>query len=111
MNVKNPDITGLLPPPQDRRRTAIMRAQPVKTGILQISARQSFKSFCDIGKTALYFVCYFPRWSRHPASWRPAGSFLGGFRTPASERACNTCDGPASETLHPSGPLSQVPSV
>jgi hypothetical protein len=38
---------------------------------------------------------------RQPPTRRPAGSFLGGFRTPAFRACTNSCDGPASETLHP----------
>jgi hypothetical protein len=37
---------------------------------------------------------------RQPPTRRPAGSFLGGFRTPAFTVRANSYDGPASETLH-----------
>ena len=46
---------------------------------------------------------------------RPAGSFLGGFRTPALRARANSTTAPASETLHQSGPwangASQAPAV
>jgi hypothetical protein len=37
---------------------------------------------------------------RRTPTRRPAGSFLGGFRTPALRAPANSCDGPESETLH-----------
>ena len=40
---------------------------------------------------------------RQPVRPAPAGSFLGGFRTPALSARWIGHDGPASETLHPSG--------
>ena len=41
----------------------------------------------------------------------PAGSFFGGFRTPALTTAVQVDDGPASETLHVSRPLNRAPSA
>ena len=41
-----------------------------------------------------------PHSGRQPSTRRPAGSFLGGFRTPALGAHANSHDGPASETLH-----------
>src|SRR6516164_8846893 len=44
--------------------------------------------------------------SHQPPTRRPAGSFLGGFRTPALRERANSTTGPASETLHHKQPLS-----
>ena len=44
--------------------------------------------------------------SHQPPTRRPAGSFLGGFRTPVLRERANSTTGPASETLHPSSPQS-----
>ena len=41
---------------------------------------------------------------RQPSTRRPAGSFLGGFRTPNLAAHANRHDRPASETLHQTGP-------
>src|SRR6516162_4646980 len=38
--------------------------------------------------------------SHQPPTRRPAGSLLGGFRTPALRARANDTTGPASETLH-----------
>ena len=42
--------------------------------------------------------------SDQPPTRPPAGSFLGGFRTPAPRARADSYDRPASETLHPCGP-------
>jgi hypothetical protein len=45
--------------------------------------------------------------SRQPPTRRPAGSFLGGFRTPALRARMDSYDGPVSETLVWTAPASQ----
>ena len=53
-------------------------------------------------------LCQIPIIGNRPTR-RPAGSFLGGFRTPALRAHANSHHGPASETLHRSGPPSTAP--
>src|SRR6202035_2355253 len=43
-----------------------------------------------------------------PPTRRPAGSFLGGFRTPALRAHTNRYDGPVSETLHQEQPMLRL---
>src|SRR5215472_6715161 len=53
-----------------------------------------------------------PNPHRRPNAHRfPAGSFFGGFRTPALYPGSTARDAPASETLHASRPPNRVPSV
>ena len=51
-----------------------------------------------------------PHRRQQPAR-RPAGSFLGGFRTPALRARADSHDGPASETLHQSRRVRVTRSV
>src|SRR5712691_1082864 len=47
--------------------------------------------------------------SGQPPTRRPAGSFLGGFRTPALRPPTDSYDGSASETLHHRRPSDGSP--
>src|SRR6516162_11691178 len=74
-------------------------AQPTAAAAANSLPRSSLPSTTPANASATQAAAPSNPHRRQPSTRRPAGSFLGGFRTPALGAHANSHDGPASETL------------